>query len=113
MEAAIMRIAMISRQMNDSYQHDSRPAGNKTAGPFWAAVGARLSSRMRTLFHLPLAAGSRILILLVALAFVKLALLASSGKHLHEIHWRVSSIPPGWLGYAALFAFVGIGTWSL
>jgi len=66
---------MISWQMNDANQHDPRPAGNKIAGPFWAAVGARLSGRMRALFHLPPAAGSRILILFIALAFVKLALL--------------------------------------
>src|ERR1043166_5486257 len=99
--------------MKDAYQQDARAAGHKTAGPFWAAVGARWSGRMRALFHLPRAAASRILILLVVLALVKLALLAGSGKHLHEIHWRVGGIPAGWVGYAALWAFVGIGVWSL
>ena len=99
--------------MTDAHQSSAEQAGFETAAPFWSSLATRLSGHAHPLFKLPPAAASRMVIVFVALASIKLALLIGSGKHLHEIHWRVGRPPSGWSCYAALFAFVGIGVWSL
>ncbi len=62
---------------------------------------------------LPSAALGRIWVIFIALAVVKLVLLVTSGKHLHEIHWRVGGFPSEWSCFAVFFAALGIAMWSL
>src|SRR5688572_27351079 len=69
---------MIPRQMTDSYQHDAHPAGCETIRPFWDRVLAGLAARGRVLFRLPPAVWSRIVLVFLALAFIKLAMLIGS-----------------------------------
>ena len=59
------------------------------------------------------AAWARILVLFLALASVKLALLVGLRKHIYDIHWRVASFPETWCNYAAFYLFVCLGVLSL
>ena len=63
---------------------------------------------------LPVAAWSRILVLFLALASIKIALLVGLGRHLGEIHWRVGSSRTTWCDPAvAFYLFVCLGVLSL
>src|SRR3954452_20136818 len=62
---------------------------------------------------LPIAARSRLLVLFVALAGVKVALILSLGKKLYETHWRLTPHEPAWGGYVLFGVFVLIGLVSL
>jgi arylsulfatase A-like enzyme len=60
------------------------------------------------------AAWSRILVLFLALAAIKIALLVGLGRHLGEIHWRVGSSRTTWCDPAvAFYMFVCLGVLSL
>jgi hypothetical protein len=62
---------------------------------------------------LPIAARSRLLVLFVALAGVKVALILSLGKKLYETHWRLTPHEPVWGDYVLFGFFVLIGLVSL
>jgi arylsulfatase A-like enzyme len=60
------------------------------------------------------AAWSRIVVLFLALAAIKIALLVGLGRHLSEIHWRVGSALTTWCHPAvAFYLFVCLGVLSL
>jgi hypothetical protein len=68
----------------------------------------------RVLWGLPATAWSRILVLFLALAAIKIALLMGLGRHLGEIHWRVGSSRMTWSHPAiAFYLFVCLGVLSL
>ena len=56
---------------------------------------------------------TRLVILLLGLAAVKLALIGSLGKHLYELHWRDSLRPATAVNHAAFYLFVSLGVLSL
>ncbi|MGO8925449.1 MAG: LTA synthase family protein [Limisphaerales bacterium] len=61
-----------------------------------------------------MAVWSRILVLFLALASIKTAILAGLGKHLGEIHWRVGAPRTTWCDPAvAFYVFVCLGVLSL
>ena len=62
---------------------------------------------------LPAAVSSRLLVLFVALASVKIALLVGLRRHLCEIHWRIAGPSPGWCNWVAFYVFVCLGVLSL
>jgi hypothetical protein len=62
---------------------------------------------------LPKAAWIRLVILFVALAAIKVALLFSLDKHLFDSHWRVESPELQWGDYIAFGCFVALGVASL
>lgn len=103
---------MISQQATGAYRPDARPAENRTPGLAHATIQARWASLLEG-FKLPRAALARLVVLLGALVLVKLALLLSLGKHLHEIHWRIGGTPQNWINHAIFFAFISLGVWSL
>jgi len=59
------------------------------------------------------AAGSRLLVLFVALAGIKLALIGKLGKKLFEAHWRLTAHLPVWGDYVLYGIFIVIGFASL
>ena len=63
--------------------------------------------------NLPLAVWSRLLVLFVALAGIKVALVVSFGKKLFETHWRLTPHEPVWGDYVLFGFFVLIGGASL
>jgi arylsulfatase A-like enzyme len=63
--------------------------------------------------RLPEAVWSRLLVLFVALAGVKLALVARLGKHLFEAHWRLGGHERVWGDYVLFGFFVLVGFLSL
>jgi arylsulfatase A-like enzyme len=63
--------------------------------------------------NLPEAVWSRLLVLFVALAGVKLALVVQLGKRLFEAHWRLTPHEPVWGDYVLFGFFVVIGFVSL
>jgi len=66
------------------------------------------------LWGLPATSWSRILVLFLALASIKIALLAGLGRHLSEIHWRVGSSRTTWCHPAvAFYLFICLGVLSL
>jgi len=56
---------------------------------------------------------SRCLILLLALAAIKVALLIGQSESLYELHWRIGGMRPTWVNDFSLFAFVILGGLSL
>jgi hypothetical protein len=57
---------------------------------------------------------SRILVLFLALAAIKIALLVGLGRHLGEIHWRLAGSRTNWCHPAIpYYLFVGLGVLSL
>ena len=103
----------MSAQRPDS----SRPDGSGlvhsgTGDPAFETVPARTG---RGLWGLPATSWSRILVLFLALASIKIALLAGLDRHLSEIHWRVGGgartawCPPA----VAYYLFVCLGVLSL
>jgi phosphoglycerol transferase MdoB-like AlkP superfamily enzyme len=56
---------------------------------------------------------ARILVLFLALALVKIALLVGLHRHLCEIHWRVRPPLTTWCNDVAFYLFVGLGVLSL
>src|ERR1017187_331751 len=68
----------------------------------------------RALAGIPAAAWSRILVLSLALASIKLALLVGLGSHLSEIHWRVGGPRTTWCHPAIpCYLFICLGVLSL
>jgi hypothetical protein len=68
----------------------------------------------RALAGIPAAAWSRILVLFLALASIKIALLVGLGSHLSEIHWRVGVPRTTWCHPAIpCYLFICLGVLSL
>jgi arylsulfatase A-like enzyme len=106
-------MAIMSAQRPDS----SRPDGSAVVN---SGTGDPVSETVPTgavlvLWGLPATAWSRILVLFLALAAIKIGILAGLGRHLGEIHWRVGGgsrtawCPPA----VAYYLFVGLGVLSL
>src|SRR5882724_7181004 len=74
--------------------------------PAWRVGVARF-------LNLPLGIWSRFLVLFVALAGIKVALVVSLGKKLFETHWRLTPHEPVWGDYVLFGFFVVIGGASL
>ena len=105
-------MAITSAQRPDSSRPDgSGVVDSGTVEPASETVRAREG---RGLGGLPAAAWSRILVLFIALASIKIALLVGLGRHLGEIHWRVGESRTAWCPPAiAYYLFVGLGVLSL
>ena len=68
----------------------------------------------RALAGIPVAAWSRILVLFVALASIKIALVVGLGRHLSEIHWRVGASRTTWCHpLIPCYLFICLGVLSL
>jgi hypothetical protein len=77
----------------------------------FSSVKTRLrfdSSTLFQFFRLPQAAWLRLLVLFVALAGIKLALIVRLGKQLFEAHWRLTPHEPVWGDYLLFGFFVVI-----
>ena len=105
-------MAKTSAQRPDSSQPDGSGVVNSgTDDPVSETVRTGAG---RVLGGLPLAVWSRILVLFLALASIKIALLVGLGRHLSEIHWRVGSSRTTWCDPAvAFYVFVCLGVLSL
>src|SRR5258708_6301479 len=77
------------------------------------ASSAGTAPNRRSMLGLPAAVEARLLALFGCLALIKLALVAGLTKHLHEVHWRVERLEPGWINYAVFFLFVGLSVANL
>src|SRR5262245_38932665 len=72
-------------------------------------IGSESSSRLA----LPANVWARLIVLFLALAGIKAALLMRLGKNLFEVHWRVTEHLPVWGDYVWFGLFVGVGFLSL
>src|ERR1035437_6048896 len=98
-------------QKSESARLDASGVPNSgTAESGLETVGAGAD---RTLWGLRAAAWSRILVLLCALASVKMALLIGLRRYLCETHWRIGSSGTTWWNDVACYLFVGVGVLSL
>src|ERR1035438_4692050 len=68
-------------------------ADSGTVGPVSGTVA---TGAVRGFGGLPSAAWSRIVVLFLALASIKIALLVGLGRHLGEIHWRLAGSRTNW-----------------
>ena len=99
------------KEPGPSQRNGSLVVDSGTAQP---DTGTVPSGADRGLPWLPAAAWSRILVLFLALALIKIALVAGLGRHLGEIHWRVGGARTTWCPPAvAFYLFVGLGVLSL
>ena len=98
--------------MSDS---NAYPIGTGAVSRPAAAVGASgAASSFNWLGPIPGGPiSSRVAVLFLGLAMVKLILLASQGESLYEAHWRIGGSPESWLNVAAFYAFVLLGGLSL
>src|SRR5438445_9893290 len=55
------------------------------------------------------AVSARLMVLFIALAGIKLALLLQLGKRLFEVHWRLTPHVPVWGDYVLFGVFVVVG----
>ncbi len=88
-------------------------AGREITAPRVERGQTGLTRNAMARLSLPAPAWSRVLVLFLALAFIKLVLLVGLRKHLHEIHWRIEGVPTTWANYAAFCGFVVLGVLSL
>ncbi len=74
---------------------------------------ATIRAGRRSGWGMPPAAAGRILVVLGALALIKLVLLIGLRKHLEEIHWRTNAESVSGLGRFAFYALAGVLVYTL